>query len=375
MVSNYPSDTAYAWWLMEHFWAILAQHFAHHGAKAYLAYPKIVALSEKVTSAPIEAVELTLPWSNPEQKRQAKAFIKKHNIRVIYFTDQNYLQHQYAEYRLLGVKHILVHDHTPGDRPPVNGLKGFVKFIRNCLPWVTADKVFCVSELMRHRNQTNARIPAQKCLVVQNGITPLNNRPATNTQLREQLGVDNADFLVITTGRANPYKRFDFIIDCAAELQRQAPEARVHFLLAGDGPAMADLQQQVKRLNIENSVHLLGFRSDIHELLYGSDLAFHAALGEGFSLSIIEYMSASLPVLVPDLPSVSQALTHNETGLFYPYNDKNTVVEHILALSRDSARKQAMGNMAKTVADSKYSLEQCTKAFEAAISSSLNISK
>ena len=61
MVSNYPSDTAYAWWLMEHFWGTLAGRFSQLGRKAYLAYPKITTLSEAIAAAPIEPVELCVP--------------------------------------------------------------------------------------------------------------------------------------------------------------------------------------------------------------------------------------------------------------------------------------------------------------------------
>lgn len=370
MVSNYPSDTAYAWWLMEHFWVILAQKCNNRKAKAYLAYPHIEILSQKIESAPIETVELCIPWKSAEQKKHALTFIKKHNIQALYFTDQKYVHRQYAEYRIAGVKRIVVHDHTPGDRDPVNGLKGFLKSIRNFLPWITADKVFCVSELMSYRNQSNGRIPANKCIVVQNGIPPIDGNLRTNPQLRAQLGIDDNTLIVITTGRANPYKRFDFVIDCAAELKRQKPASNVVFVLVGDGPAMEYLQTQVKKLNLEKSVHLLGFRSDIYELLHCADIAFHAALGEGFSLSIIEYMSASLPVMVPDIPSVKQALTHNKTGIIYPENDKNSVVNNIIALSDNVEKRLSMGKEAKIAADKKYNLDQCSRAFEAAIESS-----
>ena len=63
MVSNYPSDTAYAWWLMEQFWAILAQELAHSsGGVAYLAYPAISTLSDRVQAAPLRPVALPVIW-------------------------------------------------------------------------------------------------------------------------------------------------------------------------------------------------------------------------------------------------------------------------------------------------------------------------
>jgi len=62
MVANYPSDTSYAWWLMEHFWKTLAEKIEKGGGNTFLAYPKITTLSNTVTNSPIITVELSIPW-------------------------------------------------------------------------------------------------------------------------------------------------------------------------------------------------------------------------------------------------------------------------------------------------------------------------
>ncbi len=373
MVSNYTSDVGYAWWLMEHFWKTLAERFTQAGNSAYLAYPKITSLSETIKNAPIKPLELNLPWQSLGEAKDALRLIKKENITSLYFTDQPYFSYKYAILRLFGVRHIIIHDHTPGDRPPVGGIRGTLKSIRNALPWFTADYVFCVSDLMQKRNLTNARLPLSKCVTVQNGIPPIVRAPTKNLKLRKKLGLAEHAFVITTTGRAHPYKRFHFVINCAARLKASFPDLEAAFLLVGDGPAMLELQQQVKELGLTDSVHLLGFRDDIHELLCISDLALHAALGEGFSLSIIEYMSAGLPVLVPDIPSVSQAIEHGKTGIVYPTNSEEGVANAIHSLAIDENRRKKMGSAAKSKADSKYSLAECTKDFIVAIDTGFKI--
>lgn len=373
MVSNYPSDTAYAWWLMEHFWTTLAEQFISTGSKAYLAYPKIRSLSEKISVAPIEPVELSIPWKTKEQALRALNFIREKSISSIYLTDQHYFSSQHIIMRLCGVRRIIIHDHTPGDRSPVQGLKGTLKTAKNSIPWFTANCVLCVSELMRQRNLENARIPANKCVVVQNGIPPVDCARYKSDAPTEYSGAPPNCFRVITTGRANAYKRFDFIINCADALSRRAPELDVIFLIAGDGPAMPELQAQVHRLGLDNKVNLLGFCSDVRGLLCTADLAIHAALGEGFSLSIIEYMSAGLPVMVPDIPSVSQAVLHNKTGIIYPKDDVEAVASHIHGLAIDTNRRKSMGKSAKIHADSTYNIQRCTQDFINATKTAYNI--
>ncbi len=362
LIANYPSDTAYAWWLMEHFWVSIAEIFTTPNRRVYLAYPKVTDISETILNSSIEVIELTIPWTNKTQYSHARNFFHKNNITFVYFTDQQYFSFHYAIMRYHGIRRIVIHDHTPGDRPPITGLKGALKAAKNMIPWITADRVLCVSPLMRKRNITNTRIPEHKCLTVQNGIQPV-NCSKNNTYIRESIGVDNKSLLITTTGRAHPYKRFDFIIESAMLLKKQSPNCKVVFLIIGDGPAMPQLESLIRKYNLENTVKLLGFRNDIRLILCASDIAFHAALGEGFSLSIIEYMSAGLPVIVPDIASVSQAIIHNKTGLLYKKDDPKAAALCIEKLANNETLRLTMGDTARDAANNNYNLKQCTRDF------------
>ena len=363
MVSNYPSDTAYAWWFMEHFWKTIASYLDSKNGVSFLAFPKITNISDAIKNTSIHTIELCVPGRNHDEIKKVRAFIKDNNIKYIYFTDRSYFNVQYFFLRKLGIKTIIVHDHTPGDRPPIAGIKGALKSIRNNMPLFTADYIFCVSNLMRQRCLQNSRIPARKCYVIQNGIPPVECEHSDRSAIRNELGIDKDAIVITTTGRAHPYKRFDFIIKCAAEIHQRQVAPRVVFLLIGDGPAMPDLQEMVIAYDVIDIVKLQGFRKDIRKLLCASDIALHAALGECFSLSIVEYMSAGLPVLVPDIPSVCQAITNNRNGYIYPKNEIESVVQYIEILSLDRQKRLDFGRSAKDVADNKYNISQCTESF------------
>ena len=363
MVANYPSDTAYAWWLMESFWSKLAAISESQGNRVFLSFPKITELSQNIKNSKIETIELVVPWKTTEQKIKIRQFIKENNITCIYFTDQSYFNLKYITMRKNGVRCIINHDHTPGDRPPVRGIKGALKAVRNMLPAVCVDKVFCVSKLMRIRSIENERIPPGKCIVIQNGINPVDCTEKETSKFRGELGVSDNALLICTSGRAHPYKRFDFIINCAASLKQLSPELDFHFVIAGDGPAMTALQKQVNDLDLSDRVKLLGFRKDIHNILCASDIGIHAALGEGFSLAILEYMSAGLPVVIPNIPSVSQAIIDNETGLLYSKNNTDQVAEQILYLAKNKDKRLAMGLKATDEVATKYTIKNCLDIF------------
>lgn len=363
LVSNYPSDVGYAWWLMEHFWTLLAARFEAKGAKAFLAYPGITTLPTAIENSNIHATELPVPGKSRSERNALRKFIAENHITDVYFTDRAWFSPDYALLRLWGVRNIVVHDHTPGDRPGVGGLKGAVKAVRHRLPFFCANAQLCVSNLMRQRSINNGRIPADRCHVVQNGIPPVTTDRAAAPALRESLDIPPGGTVCITTGRAHPYKRFDFIIDVAAELNKKLPENDLVFLMVGDGPALDDLRNKVKELGLETKVRLPGFRKDAKQLLGTADMAMHAALGEGFSLSIIEYMSAGLPVLVPDIPSVKQAIDHKENGLVYGKDDISEAANYLKELLQAPDYRRELGTNAKKKADTIYSLDNCSNEF------------
>jgi glycosyltransferase involved in cell wall biosynthesis len=366
LVSNYPSDVGYAWWLMEHFWVLLAEHFASRGKQAFLAYPSITKLPSTIENSSIHTVELSVPGRTASEQQALRTFIRDNNITDLYLTDRAWFSLSYAKLRAWGIKNIVVHDHTPGDRPAVGGLKGWIKAVRHRLPRVCADAQLCVSDLMRQRSIHNARIPPERCHVVQNGTPPVQPSEQTREDLLSSLAIPSDSTVCITTGRAHPYKRFDFIIDVAAELQQELPGNKLVFLLIGNGPALEELRDKVAQSGLQANVRLPGFRSDAKDFLSAADFAMHAALGEGFSLSIVEYMSAGLPVLVPDIPSVKQAIDHDLNGLVYGRDDVKQAASYVEALYSDEAYRKRLGEQARIKADTRYTLENCTREFKAA---------
>lgn len=363
LVSNYASDVGYAWWLMEHFWVLLAEHFGKKGKQAYLAYPEINTLPASIQSSQINIVEMTVPANSSVERESLRTFIETNFITDVYFTDRPWFSLDYFFLRQCGVKNIVIHDHTPGDRPPINGIKGFLKAARHRLPWVCADTQFNVSELMRNRSITNARIPRGRCIAIQNGTPPVNNISGQRALSRHMLDIPDDAFVCITTGRAHPYKRFDFVIETAECVARAHPGLPVVFMLVGDGPAMENLRLLISRKGLEDTVRLLGFRADTRKLLPAADVALHAALGEGFSLSIVEYMSASLPVLVPDIPSVKQAIDHGQTGFVFSKDSAEEAANYLLTLIDDPGLRARLGLNAHRKAEANYTLETCSRQF------------
>jgi glycosyltransferase involved in cell wall biosynthesis len=365
LVSNHPSDVGYAWWLMEFFWITLSDRPAFHAT--YLAYPKINSVPQAIARSSINTIELDFTARDRASTQQICQFIKRNNIKYLYLTDQPYFSWQYIAFRLAGLEQIIVHDHTPGDRPAITGLKGLVKILRNRLPMAAADLVMNVSPLMRQRSLLNGRIPSQKCVSIQNGINvkvPENGLTTKSDEqhIRAELSLPADAIIVVTASRLQAYKQVDFAIK--AFVKAQSSTARnIHFVIIGNGPDEDQLKNLRETRENLSRIHFLGYRKDVPKILGDSNIAIHCAKGEGFSLSIIEYMYQKLPVIVPDTPSVCQALEHRKSGLVFQADDLESATSSLLELVENSSLRQTMGQSAHDTCLEKFTIDQTKRQF------------
>jgi glycosyltransferase involved in cell wall biosynthesis len=162
---------------------------------------------------------------------------------------------------------------------------------------------------------------------------------------------------VVTTGRATRSKGIDFLIECANELINNQGREDVHFLFCGDGPDAGAFKGLVAAYALEAFFTFAGKRSDVRTILPSCDIAFHASTAEvGYSLSILEYMSAGLATIVPDLPSTSETITHLENGLLYRYGDRASACAAISNCFSVELRRRIASNAIDTV-NQRYRLE------------------
>ena len=322
LVANWESDVGYAWWLMENFWASINKHFSSRGMESFLIYPKITTIPQTVSDAKIETSELDFADHNFKNIKRIYIYLKTRDIKHLYLSDSPMNGWFYILLRLFGVKKIVVHDHTPGERTESSGLQKILKYIRQRIPFYNVDHIIAVTDYIHQRHLKVNCIPKNRCSTARNGITPIDLSEIDHRYAYKQFNIPADKVIIVTTGRASYYKGIDFFIRCADELINKQGLENLHFLFCGDGPDLDDFIALSYEYGLEEHFTFAGKRSDIRKLLPSCSIGFHAATGEvGYSLSILEYMSAGLITLVPDNPSTSLATSHLEDGLLYTPRD------------------------------------------------------
>lgn len=131
--------------------------------------------------------------------------------------------------------------------------------------------------------------------------------------VRAELRIPRGHFVIGHVGRFVEQKNHSFFVRIAEEIVRR--DARVHFLLVGDGPLRPSIEQQVAALNLSGHFSFLGVRPDVPRLMLGGMDAFlFPSLHEGLGLVLVEAQAAGVPCVysdrIPEEADIAGPLVH-----------------------------------------------------------------
>jgi len=208
-------------------------------------------------------------------------------------------------------------------------------------------RVVAVSEENRRTLTEIYRLPPKKISVVHNGVDlSAFAGPFALQSLRQELGLSNEQPLILVLGRLRPNKGYPYLLEAAPTILARFPTA--YFVLAGNPDDRAAAEAQIARLGIEGHVSIVGFRSDVVNLLRSADLFVLPSLAEGFSLAIVEAMAAGLPVVATRVGGAAEIIEDGHNGFLVPPADSEALartVRHVLDL--DSASKENLRQAAR----------------------------
>ena len=369
-VANWDSNVGYAWWLMESFWLQIHTSF-RKDYDSLIAYPSISLLPAHIANSSIGTIEFNFRVNSVVDLIRHIVFIRTHKIKVIYFSDHPTSHWSYFFFRCAGVKKIIVHDHTPGIRTRPHGLRKMIKTFRARTPFINVDAAIGATEFVKSRLINVNCLPAHKCFAAPNGLPELSTAIAP-IDLHQQLQLQTDTRLIVSTGRANIYKGLDFALQVIACLIFQRNIKNIHFIFCGDGPDLDQLKSMAESLNIKENVSFLGRVNNINQILAACDIAFHPSRGEvGYSLAILEYMRAGLPVVVSDNPSVCEANTHGHDGLIYREGDISDAAQALAELLSSDELCTSLGQQGQKTIQQKYLLKNTHHALIDALSAIL----
>ncbi len=298
------------------------------------------------------------------QLRKFTRFLKKNKIEIIHTHDFYTNVFGIAAARLASVPvKIASKRETGGMRS--NLQKTIEKRIFNL-----ADAIVVNAEAVKNY-LSNEGVSTGKIETIYNGIDLDRLAPAETNRRKicEELNLptdENLKFITLVANLRHEVKNQLMFLRAAKILKEKFPDA--HFVLAGEGELRSDLENQAKEFGIIENTHFIGRCRKIPELLAVSYAGVLTSFAEGFSNSILEYMSAKLAVVATDVGGAKEAISEGETGFLVESNDDAAMANRLSELLQNPEKAKKMGELGRKTIEENFScraqLEKTLKLYE-----------
>jgi glycogen(starch) synthase len=170
---------------------------------------------------------------------------------------------------------------------------------------------------------------------------------------------------LLCLGRLVPEKGFDIALRTLAALIPRWSGARL--LVAGDGPARADLEQYAADLGLGDAVEFTGWVAphEVATLVNTATVVLMPSRREGLPLVALEAASMARPVVGTRVGGLPEVILHGETGLLVGADDAAAFATAVGDLLADPQRAIHMGQAARTRVAEVFGWERCVEAYDA----------
>lgn len=162
-------------------------------------------------------------------------------------------------------------------------------------------------------------------------LTAINENPRRD--VRKELGIDSNEKVILTLSRVAAEKKINQILDVLPTVLEIEPN--VKFVIAGDGPDVQPLKDQVARLSLEDYVIFAGSveHSDVGNYYRMADLFVSASDTETQGLTYIEALAAGTKCVVYSTDYTEHVFDNKELGSTFTTKNEmtNEIIDYLKA--------------------------------------------
>ena len=203
--------------------------------------------------------------------------------------------------------------------------------------------------------------------IIPNAAVPLPPSQVAKEEILRRLGVPVSagtplPFLIGLVARLWPQKRVRDAVWAAEQLKFTGLD--FHLIIIGDGPERENLLRYRDEIRITDRVHFIGHRNDVFQFMPHFDLLWSVSGYEGLSNTVMEAMSAGVPVVASDITGHRELVQHGKTGILIPefggdaIRRRTEICRESFELLRpeSSAKRAEMGNAARRRIETEFGL-------------------
>jgi len=205
----------------------------------------------------------------------------------------------------------------------------------------SADHIITVSRSNFIVLVTKLDISEDKISIIPNGFDPYLFKPMDKVLARKQLDLPQDKKIILNVANLVSIKGHKYLIEAIKNVVKGRED--IMLIIVGDGPLRKDLEKQIKKLNLESYVKLVGAKPH-HEIplwMNAADLFVLPSLSEGNPTVMFEALGVGLPFVGTAVGGVPEIITSEDYGLLCePANPKDLAEKILIALEKDWDREK-----------------------------------
>ena len=210
--------------------------------------------------------------------------------------------------------------------------------------WRRAHRVIAISRAVADVLLADG-IAAERVTIVPSGISLEDSRAAAPLGVRAHLGLPADAKLAANVAALVGHKDHATLLHAAAALRDTVPW--LHWVIAGEGPLRADIEELRERLGLGGRVHLLGHIPDPVRLIADADVYVMSSSQEGLGTTVLDAMAIGIPVASTAAGGIPDMLSDGG-GLLVPTGDYEALADAIRRILTDSTLRAALIDRAGT---------------------------
>ena len=160
----------------------------------------------------------------------------------------------------------------------------------------------------------------EKVRVMYNIVSP----SIINDMAKEKIELNNAEINLVTIGRLNYQKGYDMAIEACKKLIEKGYDIKWNIL--GEGKERVNLENLIKKYNLEDRFILLGIRENPYPYILNADIYVQTSRFEGKSIAIDEAKILNKPILVTNFSTVKDQISDGKEGVIVDMNVDSIVI-------------------------------------------------
>jgi len=223
------------------------------------------------------------------------------------------------------------------------------------------DGVVGVSEttLQSVRDFYNLPIPMTH---IPRAVAPKTLEPTrTPESVRRAVETPSEAPVILYVGSLSAEKRLDRFLRVTQRVLKNIPNLRVWVI--GDGPQRSDLEREVKKTGLVETVCFLGVKEDVADYMSSSDLLLLTSDTEGIPGVILEAGWLGLPAVATRVGGVPECVLDERTGLLVEPDDEVGLAQAVVQLLQQPQRRRQMGRNAQTFVKDKFTIDKIAQKY------------